>query len=344
MAWPNCIETRNLTKRYPIIKGYSSLFLHPFRRKRFTALHSVNISIEKGVLFGLLGQNGAGKTTLIKILCTLVLPTSGKALVNGFDVSKDGRKIRKIIGYVVGDDRSFYWRLTGRQNLRFFARLNNLTGREAEGRINSLLDLLELASDADRMFKDYSTGMRRKVAIARGLLTNPEIIFMDEPTSSMDPVTAHKLRKFIREKLVTEDKRTIVFATHNLHEAEELCDQVAIVHKGEVRFAGMVHELKKEFSPGKRYVVKIQNSNVGLQEIFHGLKGFKKIRIVQSASWPDVSHIEFETTDNCRNIFPLIAGEVVRMGGNIQAFHEKEFSLRELFSRIIDCESPPVER
>src|SRR5574337_743939 len=102
-----CIETHNLTKRYPIIKGYRSLCLHPFRRKEFTALKNVTIAIEKGVLFGLLGQNGAGKTTLIKLLCTLVLPTSGKALINGFDVSKDGREVRRIIGCVVGDDRSF---------------------------------------------------------------------------------------------------------------------------------------------------------------------------------------------------------------------------------------------
>ncbi|HHT9138937.1 MAG TPA: ABC transporter ATP-binding protein [Candidatus Wunengus sp. YC60] len=261
---PYCIETHTLTKRYPIIKGYGSLFLHPFKRREFTALNNVTISIEKGVFFGLLGQNGAGKTTLIKIFCTLVLPTTGKAVVNGFDVSKDGGKIRRLIGCIAGDDRSFYWRLTGRQNLRFFARLNNLTGREAETRINSLLEILEFAPDADRMFKDYSTGMRRKVAIARGLLTNPEIIFMDEPTSGIDPVTARKLRRFIREKLVLEEKRTVIFATHNLHEAEELCDRVAILHKGEIKVTGTISELKKEFASGKRYIVK----ELSLGELF----------------------------------------------------------------------------
>ncbi|MBI2471519.1 MAG: ABC transporter ATP-binding protein [Planctomycetes bacterium] len=259
-----CIETQSLTKRYPVIRGYGSLFLHPFRRKEFTALNNATLAIEKGVLFGLLGQNGAGKTTLTKILCTLVFPTSGKALVNGFDVSKDGGKIRRIIGCVVGDDRSFYWRLTGRQNLRFFARLNNLTGREAETRINGLLETLELTTDADRMFKDYSTGMRRKVAIARGLLTNPEIIFMDEPTNGIDPVTSRKLRRFIREKLVLKEKRTVIFVTHNLHEAEELCDRVAILHKGEIKFTGTVSELKKEFASGKQYIEK----ELSLGEVF----------------------------------------------------------------------------
>lgn len=227
------IETYDLTKRYPATRGYKDLVFRPFAKKEVTALSNINIQIKKGELVGLLGPNGAGKTTLIKILCTLVLPSSGKAFIHGYEVEKDERKIKKIIGLCIHDERSFYWRLTGRQNLRFFAKLNNISGKEAEEGVKHLLEFVGLAHEADRVFKDYSTGMRQKLAIARGLLTNPEIIFMDEPTNGLDPVTAHKLIHFIREKLVEEGLKTVVFASHNLHEVEILCDRIIEVDKGQ---------------------------------------------------------------------------------------------------------------
>lgn len=263
-----CIETDNLTKKYPVIKGYGGLLLHPFRKKEIVAVNKVNIQIKKGELFGLLGSNGAGKTTLIKILCTLVLPTSGRAFVNGMKVTKDGKRIRKIIGYVVGDERSFYWRLTGRQNLKFFAKLNNIAHREAGLRIEKLLSDTELTRDADKMVKDYSTGMRKKLAIARGLLTNPEIIFMDEPTNGLDPISAQKVRRLIREKFVGEEKKTVVFATHNLHEAEELCDRIAIIHGGEEQISGTVEEIKRKFNSDKKYIIELRRPEASILKKF----------------------------------------------------------------------------
>ncbi len=164
-----CIETEDLSHRFSVIKSYRDLLLHPFAKKEITALREITVGVRKGELFALLGPNGAGKTTLIKILSTLILPSSGKAFVNGLDVTKHDREVRKKIGYVVADERSFYWRLTGRQNLRFFAALNNLAPGDTAGRIRSLFGLVGLEQDADRMFKDYSSGMRQKLAIARGL-------------------------------------------------------------------------------------------------------------------------------------------------------------------------------
>jgi ABC-2 type transport system ATP-binding protein len=333
-----CIETYNITKKYPETKGYGDLLLHPFRRKETTALSNVNIQIKKGELFGLLGSNGAGKTTLIKILCTLVLPTSGRAFVNGLEVTKDERKIRKIIGYVVGDERSFYWRLTGRQNLMFFAKLNNISKREAEQRIENLLAFMELSRYADRMFKDYSTGMRQKLAIARGLLTNPEVLFMDEPTNGLDPITAQKLRSLIRKKLVEEEKRTIVFATHNLHEAEELCDRIAFIHSGEIKISGLVADIKKEFTTDKRYVMKLESSDTGLLEKIYRMAQVKKVTKIPDVSLSGTIQIEVENIDGNEGIFQVIK-EVVDMGGKIYAIHEREISLGETFSRIIDTEN-----
>ena len=332
------IETCNITKKYPETKGYGDLLLHPFRRKETTALDNVSIQIKKGELFGLLGSNGAGKTTLIKILCTLVLPTSGKAFINGLEVTKDERKIRKIIGYVVGDERSFYWRLTGRQNLRFFAKLNNISKREAEQRIESLLAFMELSRYADRMFKDYSTGMRQKLAIARGLLTNPEVLFMDEPTNGLDPITAQKLRSLIRKKLVEEEKKTIVFATHNLHEAEELCDRIVFIHSGEIKISGLVADIKKEFTIDKRYVMKLKSPDTGLLEKIYRMAHVKKVTKIPDGSLSGTIQIEVENIDGNEGIFQVIK-EVVDMGGKIYAIHEREISLGETFSRIIDTEN-----
>lgn len=332
---PYCIETYNLTKRYPVIKGYGDILLHPFRKKAITALNNVNIQIKKNELFGLLGPNGAGKTTLIKILCTLVLPTSGRALVNGLDVEKDGKKIRKIIGYVIGDERSFYWRLTGRQNLRFFAKLNNISHKEADQKIKNLLEFMELTHDADRMFKDYSTGMRQKLAIARGLLTNPEIIFMDEPTSGLDPITAQKLIRFIREKLVGEEGKTVIFATHNLHEVEVLCDQIAIVNGGKVKIAGAVKEIKKMFHSEKRYVIKLKSAKNSLVSKIQNIAIANKVTTIPDDITPDRIQIEFEALSDNGNIFQMVK-ELVDMGSEISSFYEKEISLGELFSRVID--------
>jgi len=335
------IETHNLTKRFPVTRRYHELLLHPFRKKEITALSNVNIQVKSGELFGLLGSNGAGKTTLIKILCTLVLPTSGKAFVNGLDVTKYEKKIRSAIGYVVGDERSFYWRLTGRQNLRFFAKLNNVSNRESELRIKRLLELMELTHDSDRMFKDYSTGMRQKLAIARGLLTDPEVIFMDEPMRSLDPYTTQNLRRLIKEKLVGEGKKTVVFTTHNLQEAEELCDRIAIIHKGEVKIAGEVREIKGEFNYDKRYVIRLKYPENGLLKKIHNIPFVKGITPISNGSLPNGIQIEIETGYEDGAVFRVIK-EIMDMGGKIYSFYEKEISLEELFSKVVDMKDKAI--
>lgn len=332
-----CIETHNLTKRFPVTKGYRELLLHPFRKKEITALSNVNILVKKGELFGLLGSNGAGKTTLIKIFCTLVLPTSGRAFVNGLDVTKDGKKIKSAIGYVVSDERSFYWRLTGRQNLKFFAKLNNISSYESELRIKRLLEFIELTRDADRMFKDYSSGMRQKLAIARGLLTDPKVIFMDEPTRSLDPPTAQNLRKLIKEKLVGEEEKTVVFATHNLQEAEELCDRIAIIHKGEVKIAGEVEEIKRGFNSDKRYVIRLKGPEEGLLEKIHSMPFIKEAKRISNGSLSNGIQIEIETKYEDGVIFRVIK-EIIEMEGEVYSFYEKEISLEDLFSKVVDIE------
>lgn len=239
------IETRNLTKRFVIPKGISELVHQPFKKNgEVTSVEDVNLTVQRGEIFGILGPNGAGKTTLIKILCTLILPTSGHAYVNGYDVVEESGKVRESLGYVTTDERSFYWRLTGRQNLEFFATLHNYTANDAKERIDQLLTTIDLKDRADDRFSSYSAGMKQKMAIVRGLLNDPEVLFMDEPTRSLDPGAAQNLREFVKEHIVKEKGKSIFLSTHHLGEAEQLCDTVAIIDEGQIRIIGSPEELK----------------------------------------------------------------------------------------------------
>jgi len=212
----------------------------------------VDLLVEKGEVFGILGPNGAGKTTLIKILCTLILPTEGIARVNGYDVEKESGKVRESIGLVTTDERSFYWRLTGRQNLEFFASLHNFYSDDARDMVDELLGVVDLKFAADERFLNYSAGMKQRMAIARGLLNDPAVLLMDEPTRSLDPGAAQGLRDFIKEEIVRERGKTIFISTHNLEEAEQLCDRVAIFDDGNIKAIGSPGELKTALGDGSK--------------------------------------------------------------------------------------------
>lgn len=227
------IETVNLTKEF---KGSAS-----------PALTDVNIRVGKGESFCLVGPNGAGKTTLIKILCCLIEPTRGSASVAGCDILCDERKVKASIGLINGDERSFYWRLTGRQNLDFFSGLYDIPRPQARIRINQLIEFLQI-NEADRRFCEYSTGIKQRFSIARGLLCDPQILFMDEPTKGLDPPSAHALRLFIMDKLVRQQKKTVFFATHNLEDANEMAERVAFINAGQVKAVRAMEELRGRFS------------------------------------------------------------------------------------------------
>jgi len=242
------IEIVSLKKEFYPAKSFFALLNPLYKQKPVLALDNINLQIKSGELFGLLGPNGAGKSTLIKILSCLVLPTEGKAKVAGYDIHKDEEKVKASIGLINGDERSFYWRLTGRQNLQFFASLYNLSSDQAKTRIKELLNFLEI-DDPDKRFQEYSTGIKQRLSIARSLLHDPQVLFMDEPTKSLDPLAAQKLRKFIKEKLVCRQAKTILFSTHNLEEAVYLADRLAIMHKGRIKACGNnIKELCAEIS------------------------------------------------------------------------------------------------
>jgi len=214
-------------------------------KREILALDRVSLEILPGELFGLLGPNGAGKTTLIKILATLLAPTSGRAFVAGVDVVENPVEVRRHINMVTGGETSGYGLLTVEENLWMFAQFYGIPSREARRRIRELLSLVGMADRAKTKVYHLSSGMRQKMNIVRGFLTEPEILFLDEPTLGLDVQTARTIRDFIRQWLWDHPNRTILLTTHYMHEAEELCDRVAIIDRGKILACASPAELKK---------------------------------------------------------------------------------------------------
>ncbi|GLZ31124.1 daunorubicin resistance protein DrrA family ABC transporter ATP-binding protein [Lentzea sp. NBRC 105346] len=197
-----------------------------------TALDGLTLEIPDGEVHGLLGPNGAGKTTLCKILSTILLPSSGTAEVLGYDVVADAHEVRRRIGIVFGGEHGLYWKLSARQNLRYWAALYKLTDAEGDHRASELLARLGLTAKADDLVETFSRGMKQRLHLARGLIGDPKLILFDEPTIGMDPVAAHDFRRLIGE--LREEGRTILITTHDMDEAEEVCDRVTLIDKGRV--------------------------------------------------------------------------------------------------------------
>jgi ABC-2 type transport system ATP-binding protein len=238
------IEAIDLRRTYQTTTGV-------IRRKRLDveAVRGISFSVERGELFGLLGPNGAGKTTTIKMLITLLLPTNGQARVLGHDVVEDAREVRRRIGYVFGGDRGLYERLSAYDNLRYFAELYGVSGSRQRARIDEVLELVGLNGREKERVEGYSRGMRQRLHIARGILHDPEVVFLDEPTIGVDPVGARDLRQTIAD-LVTTGK-TVLLTTHYMFEADALCDRIAVIANGEIVGEGTPEALKGDVAGGR---------------------------------------------------------------------------------------------
>jgi ABC-2 type transport system ATP-binding protein len=218
------------------------------RAKSVEAVRGVSFEVGEGELFGLLGPNGAGKTTTIKMLITLLIPTAGTARVLGYDVVESPREVRRRIGYVFGGERGVYERLSGYDNLRYFAELYGVPPRIQKERIEELLELVGLRGREHERAEGYSRGMKQRLHVARGLLHDPQVLFLDEPTLGLDPVGARELRSTIAS--LTAAGKTILMTTHYMFEADSLCDRIAVISKGEIVAEGTPGELKSRVESG----------------------------------------------------------------------------------------------
>jgi len=325
---PYAIETYELTKRFFMPKALGVLARHPFARHEILAVDRVTLQIRPGELFGLLGPNGAGKTTLIKLLCTLILPSAGRARIFGHDLG-NGDRVRRLIGLATGDERSFFWRLSGRENLLFFAALYGLSGREARIRVNEVLRQLELAEEADRRFDSYSSGQKQRLAIARALLHHPRILFLDEPTRSLDPTATRHLHELILNELQRREGMTIFLTTHRLEEAERLCSRVAIMHRGQVRACGTVEELRATLRPMTRYRLRTSVLPVGWMKMWPPTWG----SLEEHPTGDGRQEIVLDSINGEEALARLIA-HVTSTGGMVYAVAEEKPSLEQVFQRF----------
>jgi ABC-2 type transport system ATP-binding protein len=229
---PAVVQVQGLNKSFPVRKSWPEILRHPFRRERSTVLENVSLSVHEGEFFGLLGQNGAGKTTLFRILSTLVLPDSGSVSVAGLNAASHGNEVRKLVAPVIASERSLNWRLTAHENLRLYAVLQRVPASQLHEEVNRVLNVVALNDTGNKMVGTFSSGMRQRLLIARALLGRPRILLLDEPTRSLDPISARDFRRFLRQTIVREQGCTVLLATHDADDVWNLCDRVAVLHKG----------------------------------------------------------------------------------------------------------------
>ena len=250
------------------IKDVAKIYPIPFQRVRqaiqrkclhpVEALRGISFEVLQGEIFGLIGPNGAGKTTLTRVLATMVQPTSGTVSVHGYDSVLNEEEVRLQVGLASAEERSFYWRLTVRQNLMFFARLYGMSDREAGRRISDLLNLFDMGEYENRRFGELSTGNKQKMSIMRALIADPPVLLLDEPTRSLDPVAAATMRSVIRSLVQQDPTVSILLTSHNLSEVEELCSRVAILSNGQIRGLDTPRNLKAVERPSERVHITVR--------------------------------------------------------------------------------------
>jgi ABC-2 type transport system ATP-binding protein len=257
----------------------------PRRRPAVVALDGVSLTIPEGEIHGLLGPNGAGKTTLVKILSTVLVPTSGHARVLGHDVMSDTAAVRPLIGIVFGGERGLYWRLTARQNLEYWAALYKLPTRVGRERAQRLLERVGLAEKADQRVEEYSRGMKQRLHLARGLIGDARVLFLDEPTTGMDPLAAREFRTLIGE--LRGEGRTILLATHDMVEAEIVCDRVTLIDRGKIIATESPRSLGRMISRFQR--IDVEGADTGLLESIRALPGVVSVSEADGGSRIEVA-------------------------------------------------------
>jgi ABC-2 type transport system ATP-binding protein len=329
---PVAVSVRDLKKRFRVRRPFIETLRRPFHQEYMQALTGVNCEIYSGEFFGFLGANGAGKTTLFKILATLVSPDEGTVVVDGYDVTKNPAAVRRVLTPVIADERSLRWRLSARENLRLYAVLYGLPETKVAARVDEVLDIVGLNPRDHKLVGRFSSGMRQRLLIGRALIPNPRVLLLDEPTRSLDPVSARTLRTFLRDEICKRLGCTILLATHTTEEAFELCDRVAILNHGQPLAIGEADRLQREFGED-RYLVWTRNSGHG---VFDGLAERGVIRQVEVRPADDSAWCRVEMSipggdEAAANVLQ----QIVERGAIVSRFERIDLSLGELIQRVI---------
>ena len=317
------IEAVDLVKRY---STYIRLGLFRKVRRDVTALDRVSFSVDRGSIFGLLGPNGAGKTTTVRILSTLLLPDSGDGYIDGFSVTREPDRVKRVLGVVLSVDKGFYGKLTGRENLVYYGMLYGLSRSDSVRVANDLLDLVGLSESRDRLYEEYSLGMKARLSIAKALIHDPDVVILDEPTLGLDPVSARKIRSVIRD--LSSRGKTVMVTTHNMWEAEVLCDRIAIISSGRIIAQGSVDELKRMSNAARVVEARVYGdpSKVPPQFVVE--------RVVDG-----IMYLKASLTDSSDVSVDRLVGMLRDRGLKVLALSVREPSLEDVFIDLVGGES-----
>ena len=296
--------------------------------KSVVAVGGVDFTVPKGEIFGLLGPNGAGKTTTIKMLCTLITPSGGDAFINGFSVMKDQQKVRESLGVMLTGERTLYWKLTGRENLEYFAALYHLDSVSAKKRIRDLLKLVGLDEREGTLVENYSTGMRIRLSFAKALLNNAPVLLFDEPTASLDPQSSHLIRDIIRD--LKREGHAIILTTHNMEEADMLSDRVAIIDHGRIVTLGSPSELKQKVKSSD--IIEIEARNL-VEQTANALQSYSEVSKVAMITSPHPGETEVLRVhvEKGKEVLPRILEFLVRKQVTITKVTFIEPTLEDVF-------------
>ncbi|MEZ4862854.1 MAG: ATP-binding cassette domain-containing protein [Caldilineaceae bacterium] len=329
----NIIEVNDLRKTFRRSKAKEGI---PFWAKllpsgkevdEFVAVAEISFAIRQGEVFGLLGPNGAGKTTTIKMLSTLLEPTSGGATVCGYDVVQQADQVRNHLGAVLTGERSIYWKLTGRENLRYFAALYHIPATVAKARVEELLARFDLTKRADELVEKYSSGMKQRIAIAKALLAKPPVLLLDEPTIGLDPQAARNLRELILE--LKAEGHTILLTTHYMEEADQLSDRIGIIDGGKIIALDTSAALKASINQLDIMQLEVANFDPTLTDQLTTLASVENVAtryLGTDSAWSVALH----TTDS-RNLLPQLIQTIGAQAGQIRHMQIAQPTLEDVF-------------
>ncbi|MEO0075097.1 MAG: ABC transporter ATP-binding protein [candidate division WOR-3 bacterium] len=316
----NAVEVIDVTKKFKRGRG--------LRKKEIYAVNHASFTIRDGELFGLLGPNGAGKTTLVRCIATLLIPDAGSIKIMGKDIFKHSLTCRQQIGLLTSGERTLYWKLSARENLKFFAALYGLDNKQRDKRIDYLIELLDLKDVQNERVEKYSSGMKQKISLARALIHDPKVLLLDEPTLGLDPQFARFLRDFIKNTLNKKQQKTILLTTHYMDEADELCERIAFISRGQIIDCKTPYEYKRDLPHNE--VLDLRCAEVkNLELLKNNLQRIKPIEKITLYNDNGITHIKLIVPRAETILADLI--ELIRQNGKILAIDVKEPTLEDVF-------------
>ncbi|MGH7649120.1 MAG: ABC transporter ATP-binding protein [Gemmatimonadaceae bacterium] len=332
-ARPVSVVLHGLSKRFPVRRGWMEMLRHPRRVSYAPVLQNVSAEVYEGEFFGLLGPNGAGKTTLFKILATLVLPDAGTATIGGLDIIQNAPQVRRVLAPVIADERSLYWRLSARENLELYGVLQGLDRSASRARADELLRVVGLDDTGIKLVASFSSGMKQRLLIARALIGGPRVLLLDEPTRSLDPISARAFRAFLRDEISGRQRCTVLLATHNTEEALELCDRVAVLDHGRLLATGTAERLSRENGDERYRLWTRDPHHPGIASLAErGVASDIEVRGMDDEGW---SIVELEIPggpDRAAQVLAVLAEQRIP----IARFDRVTLSLADLIQRIVE--------